>query len=59
MILNFKNLKKIINKNGEVTVLFLLILITILSTKFYNDKKHQISLIMVNGLIFIELNLWQ
>ena len=43
MILNFKNLKKIIKKNGEVTVLFLLILITILSTKFYNDKKKTIN----------------
>ena len=55
MILNFKNLKKIIKKNGEVTVLFLLILITILSTKFYNDKKKEVNnryKIAINNIYF-------
>jgi len=55
MILNFKNLKKIIKKNGEVTVLFLLILITILSTKFYNDKKKEVNnryKVAINNIYF-------
>ena len=55
MILNFKNLKKIIKKNGEVAILFLLILITILGTKFYNDKKKEVNnryKIAINNIYF-------
>ena len=43
MIFNSNNFKKIIKKNSEITFLFLLIFITIISTKFYNDKKKTIS----------------
>ncbi|MDA9687567.1 M23 family metallopeptidase [Candidatus Pelagibacter sp.] len=43
MILNLKNFKKIIKKNSEIAVLFLLITLTVLSTKFYNDKKKEIN----------------
>jgi len=39
MIFKFKNFQKILKKNSEVAFLFLLIFITIVSTKFYNDKK--------------------
>ena len=43
MIFNSNNFKKIIKKNSEITFLFLLIFITIISTKFYNDKKKTIN----------------
>jgi murein DD-endopeptidase MepM/ murein hydrolase activator NlpD len=43
MILNLKNFKKIIKKNAEISVLFLLITLTVLTTKFYNDKKKEIN----------------
>jgi murein DD-endopeptidase MepM/ murein hydrolase activator NlpD len=55
MILNFKNLKKIIKKNSEVAILFLLILITILGTKFYNDKKKEVNnryKVAINNIYF-------
>ena len=43
MIFNSNNFKKIIKKNSEITFLFLLIFITIISTKIYNDKKKIIN----------------
>ena len=43
MIFNSNNFKKIIKNNSEITFLFLLIFITIISTKFYNDKKKTIN----------------
>ncbi len=43
MIFNSNNFKKIIKKNSEITFLFLLIFITIISTKIYNDKKKTIN----------------
>ena len=43
MIINFKNLKKIIKKNSEVTFLFFLMFIAVLSTKFYNQKKEALN----------------
>ena len=43
MIFNSNNLKKIIKNNSEITFLFLLIFITIISTKIYNDKKKTIN----------------
>jgi murein DD-endopeptidase MepM/ murein hydrolase activator NlpD len=42
MILKLKNFKKIIKKNSEIVVLFSLIALTVMSTKFYNDKKKEI-----------------
>ena len=43
MIFNLISFKKIIGKNSEISFLFLLLLITIFSTKFYNDKKKVIN----------------
>ena len=43
MIFNSNNFKKIIKKNSEIAFLFLLIFITIISTKFYNDQKKTIN----------------
>jgi len=42
MIFKLNNFQKIIKKNSEITVLFLLIFIMITTTKFYNDKKKEI-----------------
>ena len=39
MIFDFNYYQKIIKKNSEIAFLFLLISITIVSTKFYNDSK--------------------
>ncbi len=41
MILKLKNFKKIIKKNSEIVVLLSLIALTVMSTKFYNDKKKK------------------
>jgi murein DD-endopeptidase MepM/ murein hydrolase activator NlpD len=43
MIINFTNLKKIIKKNSEITFLFFLMFIAVLSTKFYNQKKEALN----------------
>ena len=43
MIFKLNNLQEIIKKNSEIAVLFLLIFITVISTKFYNDKKKEIN----------------
>jgi murein DD-endopeptidase MepM/ murein hydrolase activator NlpD len=42
MIFNLNKLKKLIKINNEITFLFLLIFVTILSTTFYNNKKNTI-----------------
>jgi len=39
MIFNLNKIPKLIKKNTEISFLFLLIVITVLSTKFYNHKK--------------------
>ena len=39
MIFNLNKIQKLIKKNTEIAFLFLLIIITIGSTTFYNDKK--------------------
>ena len=39
MIFNLKNTKKFIQRNAEISFLFLLIIITVMSTTFYNNKK--------------------
>ena len=39
MIFDFNYYQKIIKKNSEIAFLFLLIFITVVSTKFYNDRK--------------------
>jgi murein DD-endopeptidase MepM/ murein hydrolase activator NlpD len=43
MILNFKQLKKLLRKNIEIFLLFSLMLITILSTTFYNNYKNSVN----------------
>ena len=43
MILNLKNLKKKLQKNSEIIVLFFLIILTVINTKFYKYKKKQIN----------------
>ena len=43
MIFNLNKFQKIIKKNTEITFLFFLILITILSTTFYNNNKKIIN----------------
>jgi hypothetical protein len=43
MIFNLKNTKIFIQKNAEISFLFLLIFITVMSTTFYNDKKKLIN----------------
>ena len=40
---NIKSLKKLFKINVQISFLFLLLLITIFSTKFYNDKKKIIN----------------
>ena len=55
MILKLKNFKKIIKKNSEIAVLFLLISLTVMSTKFYNDKKkeiHERYISVINNIYF-------
>jgi murein DD-endopeptidase MepM/ murein hydrolase activator NlpD len=42
-IKNLRNLRKLIKINVQISFLFLLLLITISSTKFYNDKKKIIN----------------
>ena len=39
MIINLNNILRLVKKNIEIVFLFLLVIITILSTTFYNDKK--------------------
>jgi len=39
MIFNLNNMQKFIKKNTEIAFLFLLVVITIVSTTFYNNKK--------------------
>ena len=39
MIFSFNKILKLIKRNTEVAFLFLLLFITVVSTKFYNDKK--------------------
>jgi F-type H+-transporting ATPase subunit gamma len=39
MIINLNKFKKIVKKSIELIFLFFLIILTIVSTKFYNDKK--------------------
>ena len=39
MIFKLNNLKNLIYKNMEIIFLFLLIIITVSSTKFYNSRK--------------------
>ena len=43
MIFNFNKTTRIIKKNAEIAFLFLLLLITIISTSFYNNKKIAVS----------------
>ena len=43
MIFNLKKAKKIVHKNLEISFLFLLVLLTIIFTTFYNDNKRQIN----------------
>ena len=43
MIFNLNTYQKIIKKNAEIAFLFLLIFVTIISTKFYNDRKKIVS----------------
>ena len=43
MIFNLKKIPKIIKKKSEISLLFLLIMITALSTTFYNGKKKTIN----------------
>ena len=43
MIFNLNKYQKVIKKNTEIVFLFLLIFITVVSTKFYNDKKKTIN----------------
>jgi murein DD-endopeptidase MepM/ murein hydrolase activator NlpD len=43
MIFNLKKAKKIVHKNLEISFLFLLVLLTIMFTTFYNDNKRQIN----------------
>jgi murein DD-endopeptidase MepM/ murein hydrolase activator NlpD len=43
MIFNFKKVPKLIKKNLEISFLFLLMIVTIISTTFYNDSKKKIS----------------
>jgi len=43
MIFNFKKITKSIKKNLEITFLFLLVIVTITSTTFYNNSKKQIN----------------
>ena len=43
MIFKLNNFQKILKKNGEITVLFLLIIIMVITTKFYNDKKKEVN----------------
>ena len=43
MIFNLNKYQKVIKKNIEIVFLFLLIFITIISTKIYNDKKKTIN----------------
>ena len=43
MIYNFKKIKKLIKKNMEIPFLFLLVIVTITSTTFYNSSKKQIN----------------
>ena len=55
MITILKSIKKIIKINVQVSFLFLLLLITIFSTKFYNDKKQVINLNyknLINNIYF-------
>jgi len=42
MIFNFKKIPKLIKKNIEISFLLLLVVITIISTSFYNDNKKLI-----------------
>ena len=43
MIFNFKKITKSIKKNLEIPFLFLLVIVTITSTTFYNNSKKQIN----------------
>ena len=43
MIFKLNNYQKIIKKNSEIAVLFLLIFITVITTKFYNDNKKEVN----------------
>ena len=55
MIFNLKNFKKIIKTNSEISFVILLVLITILSTKFYNDRKkitHENYKNVINNIYF-------
>jgi len=55
MITILKSIKKIIKINVQVSFLFLLLIITISSTKFYNDKKQVINLNyknLINNIYF-------
>ena len=43
MIFKLNNFQKVIKKNNEMVVLFLLIFITVITTKFYNDNKKEVN----------------
>ena len=43
MIFKLKKVPRLVKKNLEISFLFLLIIITILSTSFYNNNKNQIN----------------
>ena len=55
MITILRSIKKIIKINAQVSFLFLLLFITIISTKFYNDKKKIVNLDyknLINNIYF-------
>ena len=43
MIFKLNNFQKIIKRNSEIAVLFLLVLISVITTKYYNDNKKVIN----------------